>query len=922
MPCLLSFCMYSYSLIIPTGLLFYFYRHGSMRQYNFPKKSLLALLIPTMMCHTIQAHADDSPEPKVHLGHETITISRTPQEEVGETIVTRRELNEQMVQNSQDLVRYNTEVDVAEVGRYGNKGFAIRGVDGNRVAMNVDGLALPEVEVNEIFSPYGYQYEGRFNPDLEMMGNVRIATGSDSLFSGSGAVGGSVSYMTKEPVSMVKNGNLGGYAKVGYANKNEEWLSAVGLAGVYNKAEFLLNHAHREGHELKNHDMKSHDNSQLDPMYLFPKEYMPYRSKAPSYNGDTKSLIYPDALDHKSDSTLAKFYYHLTDEHRMGIHGMYQERSNHMNIDSKNITNGSRLGGVRRAHDVEKLESYGMNYRYMPNSSQWLDQLQLNYSHNKAFGLADTWLYERAYNDGGTVVLSSILSNREYRPTATVTDQLDLKVNLLPLSFNKFGEHNLFLNTTYKKQDYTSTAIDKHVKFGEYLKYAFPDAKKDIYSISLIDNIYFTERLKAMIGVRYDDYKYSPYFQNTDEHKSNTNTCTNTLGRNWLSDSLYCKTYREQAGLTSDDLSAFTHWRDGDEKRETWRADNYGKYTGLQDSKFNHITWSGAIDYQAIPNRLTTRYKIGTGFLAPTVTQIYSNYTFNGASQVPNYNLKPEKSLNQELELDWRVVDGINLTMAGYLTQYDDFIHTRFWQGSKDNPNNQGCDRGTCLQSINLDKAKVYGIKLAVNADLSDKLNTDGKLNVFANFHTAKDSATIDTDNNGKVKINTLAAVPTSLLLGGTYTSPDDKWSLSTRINWIQRKKPKDVKNLEVGEDATESYGCRQDIIDYYGYCPPYFADRITNYDYYEYVGSYDHIHRSKSVALFDVFGSMKFGKNNNWILNAGIYNITNEKYIPWETLRQFATTSVNSLVDSEGHGFNRYTAPGRNYALSLTYEF
>ena len=87
-------------------------------------------------------------------------------------------------------------------------------------------------------------------------------------------------------------------------------------------------------------------------------------------------------------------------------------------------------------------------------------------------------------------------------------------------------------------------------------------------------------------------------------------------------------------------------------------------------------------------------------------------------------------------------------------------------------------------------------------------------------------------------------------------------------------------------------------------------------------VKSYDQVHRSKDVMLFDVFGSAKLGKNKNWTVNAGVYNITNVKYIPWETLRQFATTSVNNMVDKEGHGFNRYTAPGRNYAVSLTYEF
>lgn len=87
-------------------------------------------------------------------------------------------------------------------------------------------------------------------------------------------------------------------------------------------------------------------------------------------------------------------------------------------------------------------------------------------------------------------------------------------------------------------------------------------------------------------------------------------------------------------------------------------------------------------------------------------------------------------------------------------------------------------------------------------------------------------------------------------------------------------------------------------------------------------VRPYKYIDKSQSVVIYDLYGSKKFGKDKRWIFNAGIYNISNEKYIPWETLRQFATTGINAMVDSNGYGFARYTAPGRNYAMSLTYEF
>lgn len=199
-------------------------------------------------------------------------------------------------------------------------------------------------------------------------------------------------------------------------------------------------------------------------------------------------------------------------------------------------------------------------------------------------------------------------------------------------------------------------------------------------------------------------------------------------------------------------------------------------------------------NYNVIDNKLTARYKIGTGFLAPTVAQVYSSFSFNDATQIPNYSLKPETSLNQEIEFEYKPIDTVILTASGYLSQYKDFIHTKYWEYNPSSSNNNGCVRGTCLQSINLDEAKIYGMKLGAMAELSPYFNTKGRINAFANYHISKDSAMIETDKNGKLAINTLAAVPNSLLIGGSYTSANDDWQVNARINLIGRKKPKTLK--------------------------------------------------------------------------------------------------------------------------------
>lgn len=862
------------------------------------KKALLAFLVPSIMLQ--QAQADEQSEPTVTLETITVNVSGKAKEEVGEKIVNRKELNQQMVQSSADLVRYNTEVDVAYGGgnRSGNKGFAVRGVDGNRVNMNIDGVSLPEAEANEIYSPYGYMYEGRFNPDIEMMQSVRIHAGSDSLLNGSGAVGGSVTYNTKDPKSLIRSGNkLGGYVKTGYTNKNEEWMQAVGLAANLDKWEFLVNYAHREGHETKNHDMKKANKAKVDPGYVFSAEEMPK-----SGTTDTiKSLIYPNPLNFKRDSAIAKLYYNLNSQHRLGIHGMYQKQTNDINSQSTE-TYGSRLSSkMRMAHDKEKMQSYGVSYRFTPENIPWLEMVDANYTRNKVLGLADTWIYDRKINSSTEQVESIKFSNKEYRPTETKTDQFTVQLKTLPILLNKFGDHTFGVRSSYAKQDYTMHAVsfDSTSQFIPFLAYAFPDAKKHNFNLTLTDDVYLSQRLQGSLGLRYDSFRYSPYFQDNvfgiSEKDESIKPCNNG------SNTLFCELHR--------------------------------KGEGLSKTKFNHVTWSAALNYAIIPEKLTTRYKVGTGFLAPTVTQIYSNFQGFGARQVPNYQLKPETSLNQELEFNWNVKNNLLLTAGGYITKYNDFIHTRYWEGDTN-----GCTRtgvSLCLQSVNLDTATVHGLKLGVKADLSNALKLGGKLNVFADFHTSKDKAKIVTDKNETVTINTLAAVPRSLIFGGDYESADGKWHVGTRINFSHRKRANETKVLGIEEvttfGPTPNPKYRPDCSwyeKYYNICSDSKTIVSESTSYNEVVETFKHSHISKSVVLFDIFGSRKFGRDNNWILNAGVYNILDEKYIPWETLRQFVASELNTnnMVDTgrgkSGYGFNRYTAPGRNYAVALTYQF
>ena len=74
--------------------------------------------------------------------------------DIGREELTERDIARQFILQTKDFVRYLPGIGLSEsVSRYGNKGFAIRGVDENRVSISVDGLPQPETETDQLGPP-------------------------------------------------------------------------------------------------------------------------------------------------------------------------------------------------------------------------------------------------------------------------------------------------------------------------------------------------------------------------------------------------------------------------------------------------------------------------------------------------------------------------------------------------------------------------------------------------------------------------------------------------------------------------------------------------------------------------------------------------------------------------------------------------
>lgn len=845
------------------------------RSFPTTKKALLAVIIPALMAQYTPAFAEDTSEqiqqdaePEVTLETLKVTVTGTPKEQVGETIVTRRELNEQMVQDNKDLVRYNSEVAVAETGRFGSKGFTIRGVDENRVSMRVDGVALPELEVNQIYMPYGYMYSGRLALDPEIMRSVSIQTGADSLKSGNGSLGGAVNYTSKEPHDLIKpNNSFGGYAKVGYTSKNEEKMTALGLAGRTKHMEGLINYVHREGHELKNHRMEKHDSDKLAIDYPFSSDMI------------GTSGILPDPNAYKSDNVLAKLYYHVNDNHRFGVFGNYLTRKDHTYA----ITKGTLSSQRRMAYDIANMESYGLNYRYSSSNSTWLDQIKAEFTHQKVEGIAHTDARSTSWRTGLVDMNDSYTA--EHRPTSDTTKQFKLNTDFLPLDFGKFGTHKFSTTLQYANKDYSAIPKDQNICPGtskwfcngndtqdrETFVYV-PNIERNIFSFVASDDIQVNDKLDVQAGVRYDNYKYKPEFSNDQQSLF---AKFPDAGYGLLQD-----TSRQRRSDCDAQFGAWSWFADPVRLAQCYQAyDDFVQYrTNFQNAFANNnpysedaITYNIGLGYQLTDN-WKANYKYATGFLMPTITQLYSAFHGNGVREEPGFihGLRPETAKSHELELKGGF-DKFSLKLSGYHVNYKDFININV----QNRPlNSVGYDT---ITYYNVDKAKTYGGRIGGTWDISEIAKLSGRLQLVGEYAMSKDSTSRGT--------NLIANMPNNGVFGFDYHSANDDYDIHGRVRYVGAKKASDAK-IE-GSNNT-----------------------IVVSDYLPY---------SKSYTTFDLYGTKRF--NNGFSISAGAYNIFDKKYHSWETLRTFmGAQNINAMV--RGNGMERYSSPGRNYALSLTYEF
>ncbi|OJU20204.1 MAG: TonB-dependent receptor [Sphingomonas sp. 66-10] len=202
----------------------------------------------------------------------TVSATRLPQkvEEVPATVsvITDRQIADQLASDIKDLVRFEPGVSVRRAptrfgaangatGRDGNAGFNIRGLEGNRVLIQVDGVRVPDG------FDFGAQSAGRGDyVDVGLVKSVEILRGPASALYGSDGLAGAVSFTTSDPVDFLRNGKqIAGLGRVAYDSADRQFSETAILAARSGDWSALIAYTRRDGHELDNKGTNEERNS-------------------------------------------------------------------------------------------------------------------------------------------------------------------------------------------------------------------------------------------------------------------------------------------------------------------------------------------------------------------------------------------------------------------------------------------------------------------------------------------------------------------------------------------------------------------------------------------------------------------------------------------------------------------------------------
>lgn len=260
--------------------------------------------------------------------------------------------------------------------RAGYSGYNIRGLESNRVGLDVDGIPLPDATGRPYVSRVGNNTFGIGRGDYidpYMFGSVEIEKGATAVDQPNASIGGNVSFHNKSAddyLSSAKTTYFGYQSN--YDSSNRSWHNGITAAAGDDELRGLFVYSRRDGQETEN-------------------------------NSGVKDA-YP--ANWHSDAFMTSGIWQPNDQHKLSATFDYYHKTNHTHYDGWD-TSGNTIWGTSQQQSDTRRFGVSLADEWTPYNDL-LDTLttrlywQKTESHDNTFMPSSASAYERVYSDYNT----------------------------------------------------------------------------------------------------------------------------------------------------------------------------------------------------------------------------------------------------------------------------------------------------------------------------------------------------------------------------------------------------------------------------------------------------------------------------------------------------------------------------------------
>ncbi|WP_420704471.1 lactoferrin/transferrin family TonB-dependent receptor [Mannheimia granulomatis] len=933
-----------------------------MKEHHF-RYSPVALAILFTLTHQYSIAAEKAENSDIAVLDEVVvTESRYAHERqnevtgLGKVVKNYEEMSKNQILGIRDLTRYDPGISVVEQGRGASSGYAIRGVDKNRVAMLVDGL--PQAQSYKTLASQANG--GAINEiEYENIRSIELSKGASSAEYGSGALGGAVGFRTKDAQDIIKEGqNWGLDSKTAYASKNSQFVQSIAAAGQAGGFEALLIATERRGKETKIHpaahqhshsierltgyenryDLRS--NSTLDkpggrfflikddcpalncepqanvnpnripfsprtsPAYSEKeqKQYdqMPYRKETLSANEYTgKERIAPNPLDYRSRSIFLKMGYRFNESHYLG--GVLENTKQRYDVRDMQTPSYFTAADIDK-NDALSLKNSGANER-----GNLLDAFVFSRGAGRLYGAR----YSRAKFFDERHEKKRVGLNYEFKPQHAVLAKWIDKAEL------KWDNQHIHLNSRVHSLHCSEyPVVDKNCRPSLDKPWSMYETERNNYTEK--HNIIRLELSKAVETEKLLQSKHKFHLGLGVDHFNSTMN-----HGDWYI--IHTQAGYERVGSGRGTLTQPDIFQRKPRSLQTYHVCNSNSVS-VTNCDPRHIT--GHNRFITLRDLMTSQYlDLGLGIRFDqhrfkskddwTISSSYRNWSWNAGITV-----KPTENIG----ISYRISNGFRVPA------FYELFGKREQSGSRNELTNKDHQNRTLAPEKSTNHE--FGVSFKGNFGYFDvsyfrnhyrnliaescKINASG-VGCVSNFH-----------NTQNVALNGVALAAKFDLHGILSLVPDGFYS-SLAYNRVKVKKREILPGFTYTNDPTLDAVQPGRYVIGFGYEDPEGKWGIGTVTIYSKAKLSSELEGSRHLGNHTVKLAGKVTRSwythdltgfvtyKAFTLRAGIYNLTNRKYSTWESVRQ---STVNAVNQDLGSNYTRFAAPGRNFSVAFEMKF